>query len=279
MDRAKLAYWEALSVQLPSTPIPPPSAPSPGDLALYESFASRLAAAAGRPGPAALMLGVTRGIALMQWPPGTALAAIDWSLGMVRHRWPFDLMGRAAALVVGDWRQMPLRSASRDLALGDGCYAAMDSFAACDGLHQELARVLRPGGHFIQRCFLRPEQPERAEQVFEDLLGGRVGSFEIFRRRLAMAMHRPDRVAVSADEVWQAWHARVADTNQLAQRYGWPAQVFRNMDRWKGLRLRFPFPTLSEVRDMTQRHFELIECRYPDYEMGERCPMLVLRRR
>lgn len=279
MDRAKLAYWEELSAQLPTTPFPPPSTPSPGDLALFASLAARLAPAKRQSGPRALMLGVTRGIALMEWPAGTSLTAIDWSLGMVRHRWPFDAMRHPAALLVGDWRQMPLREACQDFAVGDGCYAAMDSFEACDGLHRELARVLRAGGYLIQRCFLRPEQPEPVDQVFDDLLAGRVGSFEVFRRRLAMAIHRPGRIAVSGDEVWQAWHERVADTDRLARSYGWPAQVFRSMDRWRGLRLRFPFPTLSEVRAMTQPDFEIIECRYPDYEMGDRCPMLVLRRR
>jgi hypothetical protein len=155
----------------------------------------------------------------------------------------------------------------------------MDSFEACDGLHRELARVLRAGGHFIQRCFLRPEQPEPVDRVFDELLAGRIGSFEVFRRRLAMAIHRPGRVAVSGDEVWRAWHARVPDAEGLARRFGWPLQALRNMDRWRGLRLRFPFPTLSELQDMTQRHFEMIECRYPEYEMGERCPTVVLRKR
>jgi SAM-dependent methyltransferase len=279
MDRGKLAYWEQLATQLPGKPIPAPSAPSAGDLALYASFAAKLAESLRGRAPDALMLGVTRGIATMAWPKDTALAAIDWSQGMVRHRWPFDAVSRAAVLIVGDWRQMPLGDASRDLVLGDGCYAAMASFADCDGLHGELSRVLRPGGHFVQRCFLRPETPEPVDQVFEDLFEGRVGGFEVFRRRLAMAMHRADRVAVSADEVWQAWHARVPEPDELARRFRWPQETFRNMERWKGLLLRFPFPALSEVRDMTRRHFDMIDCRYPDYEMGERCPMLVLRRR
>jgi len=279
MDRDKLAYWDQLATQLPGKPIPAPSAPAAGDLALYASLAAKLVESLGGSAPDALMLGVTRGIATMPWPEGTALAAIDWSQGMIRHRWPFDAVSHPVILIVGDWRQMPLRDASRDLVLGDGCYAAMDSFAACDGLHGELSRVLRPGGHFVQRCFLRPEKPERVDQVFEDLFEGRVGSFEVFRRRLAMAMHRADRVAVSASEVWDAWHARVPDPGSLARRCGWPQETFGNMERWRGLDLRFPFPTLSEVRDMTRRHFDLVDCRHPDYELGDRCPMLVLRRR
>src|ERR1700691_4807012 len=39
----------------------------------------------------ALLLGVTPGIAGMQWPEGSLLVAIDRSIGMVRDVWPGNI--------------------------------------------------------------------------------------------------------------------------------------------------------------------------------------------
>jgi len=51
------------------------------------------------------------------------------------------------------------------------------------------------------------------------------------------------------------------------------------IERWQGEATRILFPSLAQVRRLIDPYFELAEMRYPDYEMGDRCPMLVLQRR
>lgn len=279
VDYSKLAFWDALAEELPRLPLPPPpSSVSADDIEFFAFQAREQFAALRAHRLEALLLGMTPAIAAMRWPDPTALIALDWSSGMIRRQWPKSGLPAFAAPIRGDWRRMPLADACRDFAVGDCCQVSVDSFADCAAYHAEVARVLRPGGRFVQRCILRPETPESLDILFEQLFDGRLPNFEVFRRRLAMALHGADREAVAAGEVWRAWDERVPDRHALLARYGWPPQTFATLERWKGSAMRFPFPTLAELRELAGPALDLVECSIPTYEMGERCPRLVMRR-
>ena len=278
MDRSKRAFWEGVAATRSAQPVPPPARPSSEDISGYEACAEALAQSLDRRPPEALVLGVTRGIVSMNWPTGSALSAIDWSPGMIRKVWPDGDLGHHATPVIADWRQMPLRGASCDLVLGDGCYASLNSFADCIAVTAEVGRVLRPGGRFVQRFFLRPDAAESVDALFEDLLAGRIPAFEQFRWRLAMALH-PAREAVVTGDIWQNWRERIADPRMLCASLGWTERDTAVIDRWKGQDARLPLPTLGELREMTAERFELLECRVPHYAMGRQFPILVLRAR
>jgi SAM-dependent methyltransferase len=280
MDCSKLAFWDRLAAELPSLPLPPPpSRVSASDIEFFEAQARQVFESFRKGTLDALMLGVTPGIAAMRWPDPTGLAALDWSSGMIRHQWPRSGLPAFAAPIQADWRRMPLPDSSRDFAVGDCCQVAVDSFEDCAAYHAEVHRVLRPGGRFVQRCILRPERPESLDALFELLFAGKMPNFEVFRRRLAMAMHGSNGEGVSAGDVWRTWDERVPDRDALLERYGWPAQTIQTLERWQGSAMRFPFPTLPEMLDLAGPRLELIECNVPTYEMGERCPRLVLRKR
>lgn len=277
MDRAKLAYWDSRATRANGRPLPVPIRPAPQDADHWES---RLDALCGRTAPLrALLLGVTPSLATLRWPAGTALLALDWSAAMVRRAWPAAGLPAGAAAVRGDWRRMPLPDASRDLAIGDGCYAALASFADCAAVNGEVARVLRPRGWFFLRCYLRPAAPEPLDALFAALHAGQIGEFEIFVWRLAMALHGDGGQGVRTDEVWRAWQARVPDHRPLFERLGWSDAAHANMAQWGELATTIPFPTLDEVTAMAAPGFELLECSYGGYEMGDRCARLVLRKR
>lgn len=277
MDRTKLAYWESRASRPAGRPLPAPIRPTPEDAGFWES---RLGALCGSSEPLrALLLGVTSSIATLRWPARTELLALDWSTAMIRRAWPAAGLPAWAAAVRGDWRQMPLRDASRDLAIGDGCYAALASFGDCNALNGEVARVLRDRGWYFLRCYLRPAAPQDPDALFAALHEGRVGEFEIFLWRLAMALHGEGRAGVRTDEVWRAWRERVPDHRPLFDRLGWSDAAHANMAQWGELRTRVPFPTLDEVAAMVAPRFELLECSYGSYEMGECCARLVMRKR
>jgi len=279
MARDKRAYWERRSTLQTGRPTPAPIRPADGDIALYASWARTRGAALGRGRLEALMLGVTRAIAAMSWPQNTSLLAIDWSQGMIRRFWPAQEAPAGAGLAIGDWREMPIADASRDFAAGDTCYAALASLEDCARLHAELARVLRPGAWWVQRCFLRPEKSENLDLLFAELEGGRISVFEVFCWRLAMALHGGAGEGVRCDDVWRAWSKRMRDPRALLERLGWAPAILATIERWQGEPTRILFPSLAEVRGLAQADFETVEIRYPDYEMGDRCPMLVLQRR
>jgi SAM-dependent methyltransferase len=279
MDRTKLAYWESRARWLSAAAVPPPNQPTAEDFAGY---AARLRACAERVGERpldALMLGATGGIATLRWPVGTRLVAVDWSPGMIAKRWPAKGAPPGSTVVRGDWREMPLRDQSIDLAIGDGCYAALANFSDCRLLHDELARVLRADGWVVTRAFLRPERPEPVDALFEDLHSGRIGNLAIFRWRLIMALHGRNPAGARTGDVFDAWQARIRDAKQVIARNGWHPASLALMDSWKNAEVRVPLPTLSEVCEMIAPGFELLDCAYPAYELGRCCPILVLRPR
>lgn len=277
MDRSKRRYWEVRGTQVTGPPLPQPARPSDEDISGFEACAAALAQSLGRP-PEVLVLGFTRGIVSMRWPARSELVAMDWSGAMMRRIWPAGSLPRNVAPVIGDWREMPLRAACVDLVIGDGCYASQNSFADCATVTEEVWRVLRPAGRFVQRCFSRPDTVEPVDGLFDDLRAGRIAAFEQFRWRLAMALH-PAGEAVAAGKVWRTWHERVADPRTLCAMLGWPESDTAAIDAWNEQDVRIPLPALAELHALTEKRFEMLECRIPAYPMGPRFPTLVLRPR
>lgn len=226
--------------------------------------------------PRALLLGVTPEIASMQWPAATQVYGSDRSLAMIRAVW-----ARRAPHAVGAvntlWQRLPFGTACFDLVLGDGSFA-MEAFpAGYRRLCHALRQVLRPDGSVIARFYVRPEDPEAPERVFSDLRSGRIGSFHAFKWRLAMALYDARAHRVQLADIWQRWHDERIDAEALAARTGWAPEVIATIDAYRGARACYTFPALSELRPVLAAGFREEECRVPRYELGERCPILLLR--
>jgi hypothetical protein len=99
----------------------------------------------------------------------------------------------------------------------------------------------------------------------------------VFKWRLAMALHGGLEEGVRLADIWDAWHAAVPRPDELARRLGWPLPEILTMDDFRNVQARYTFPTLAEVRAFAAARFEERGCHFPEYELGERCPTLVLR--
>ncbi|MBN1868390.1 class I SAM-dependent methyltransferase [Candidatus Sumerlaeota bacterium] len=223
-----------------------------------------------------LVLGVTPELAGLRWPEGTRLWAVDFCRPMIRGLWPDGRLGLPALAVCGDWRDMPVFDSSIDIAVGDGCY---NVFQPPDGyrlLSAQVRRVLKPTGRVAMRFFVRPAENESLDVVFSDLLEGRVGNFDIFRWRLQMAVHGTTDEGTCQGDAWEVWNAREIDTDALAEKLGWSRAALATIDLWQGSRARLCFPTLNEVREALADDFVEIAHHCPDYELGDRCPALLL---
>lgn len=256
--------------------IGPPLRPVPEDLGLLQAFVARWRAARPDRGPArVLLLGVTPEIASMQWPADTRVYGSDRSFAMIRAVWPVRA-ACAAGAVNTLWQRLPFPPACFDLVLGDGSFA-MEEFPA--GYHRlclSLRQVLRPDGRLIARFYVRPEEPESADQVFSDLRAGRIGSFHTFKWRLAMALYDGRAQRVRLSDIWQRWHDERLDAQALSGRTGWAPEVIATIDAYRGAPACYSFPTLDELRATLAAGFREDDCRVPGYELGERCPILLL---
>lgn len=251
-----------------------PLRPSPEDLRVYEGrVAAWQQARPSRP-VRGLLLGVTAEIATMNWPAGTSLLAVDKSRPMVSNVWPRPAYGTA---ICADWRALPLGTGSRDVALGDGAFSMLPSPHGYQAFVRNLRRVLADDGVLVLRCYCSPDKPEPLAQVFADLHAGRIASFHGFKWRLAMALQRSADEGIRLADIWDCWSAEVPDADALAARCGWPVEVVRGIQIYRGVDARYTFPTLAETRRAFSPAFTLESLHVGTYELAERCPILVFR--
>jgi SAM-dependent methyltransferase len=227
----------------------------------------------------ALLFGVTPELAAMNWPDGARLLAVDRSEGMIRHVWPQTGLGVASHMIRGDWNALPIRGGSLDMVIGDGFYTPLNYPRDYLRLGSELFRVLRSGGAYLIRAFIRPDVAEGIDAVRRDLMAGRIGNFHAYKWRLAMALHGSLHEGVRLSDVWAQWHAMRGEADQLGMQLDWPAEEIATIDAYRGVETRYTFPTLTELREALHPHFIEQECHIPGYELGERCPILLLTRR
>ncbi|MGE3566992.1 MAG: class I SAM-dependent methyltransferase [Gammaproteobacteria bacterium] len=249
----------------------PPLRPAAVDVDFVRRAATRWVRRHGR-APRVLLLGVTPELAGLAWPSGTTLLALDRAVPMIAGVWPGDRAWRHA--VCADWRTPPLASSSRDLVVGDGALNALP-VSAWPAMLDALATILAPGGEMVLRAFLRPDIAESTAAVFADLQAGRIGSFHVFKWRLAMSLHGDLERGVVLDRVWRAWQAEVTDPAGIAAARGWSMETVATIDAYRDSPTRLSFPTHRELLERLGPFACAWEER-PHYELGARCPTFLL---
>jgi SAM-dependent methyltransferase len=250
----------------------PPLRPCPADVAVYEEAVRECSA------PRALLLGVTPEIATMRWPAGTELIAIDGSAGMIQHVWPRK-GGAWRAALRGDWLRLPLADGSCHVVIGDNPVHLPPFPGRHRAVLASVRRALAPDGILAMRWFCRPERAESLAQVFADLRAGRIGSFNAFKWRLAMALPYDPAEGLQWNAIWEAWNREVRDPAALLRDLGWPPEMLSTIEVNRGVTARVTFPTLREVEALVRESYEEVRSVVLDYELGERCPIVIARAR
>lgn len=217
------------------------------------------------------LCGVTPEIATMPWPFPIDLFAMDQSESMVRIVWPGDVGGLRQGRV-GNWLNPGLPDHSRDLVIGDGCFAFFDA-GGQRKLARALSQLLRPGGLFVYRLYAQADRRESLEEVLQATRAGLIGNFHIFKWRLAMALQPDSRSGVKQHDIWRACQEAALDPARLPQP-GWSARAAGTIRFYQGKESRLYFPTLAEFRNLLAESFQDIQVHFPSYELGERCPIL-----
>ncbi len=253
----------------------PPLRPSPEDVTLMEREVRAWSTFHAGASAVAVLMGVTPEVPSWSWPEGSQVIGVDRSLDMIRHVWPASARF-AAGVVAADWRAMPLRDGFADIVVGDGVFTM---FAWPSGYREILlavSRLLRPGGRLINRFHVRPDRSESVDAVLADLRAGRIGSFHVFKWRLAMVLHGEGSDGVRLGDVWEAWQACGIAEAELCRLTGWPHAVVASMHAYRDSDARYRFPTLAQVHELCAERFLVRTCHFPSYELGERFPIMSL---
>ncbi|HET6639868.1 MAG TPA: methyltransferase domain-containing protein [Gemmatimonadota bacterium] len=256
--------------------IGPPLRPSPEDVAVAEATLGAWGATTGRGDPRVLVLGVTPELCSLATLPVMQTIAIDRSMDMIRAIWPGALHA-GDSVACGDWRRLPLIDRSVDVVLSDGCLSTLPYPAGYVEVSMELRRVLAEDGHCVARCFVQAEAPERIGDVLRDLADGRIGSFHALKWRLAMALQQDPENGVVLARVWEALNDAEPDLAALSRRCDWPLDVVQTIDAYRAVGARYSFPSLDALCGLFgEAGFAVLDVVRPGYELGERCPIVVL---
>jgi SAM-dependent methyltransferase len=230
-----------------------------------------------RGAPRVLLLGVTPELYHLPWPRGTGLLAVDRSQAMIDNVWP----GPKDAAQCADWLALTLADGSRDIVLCDGGLHLLRYPQEQQRLVRILHGVLSDAGLCILRLYVPPSRRESPEAILEDLLQGRISSLDALKMRLWTAMSNSAAEGVELAAVWNAVQEAVPDLEALAANVGWPAAQIMTISAYRDSTVRYHFATVDQVRGLfcgDPGGFEVHDLKVPSYELGKRCPTIVLRR-
>ncbi len=230
-----------------------------------------------RGAPRVLLLGVTPELYRLPWPKGTDVRAVDWTQAMIDTEWP----GPRQAVQCENWLAMSLPGASRDIALCDGGLHLIAYPKEQRRLVSILHNILADEGLCILRLFIPPAQRETPEAVLGDLLDGKVSSLNILKLRLGMSLMESASAGAELGTIWRTLHEAAPDLDALALRIGWTPEHMRAVEAYRGSKARYCFASVDQVAEMfcrTPGGFKVRSVKTPSYELGDRCPTLVLQR-
>ncbi len=214
------------------------------------------------------MLGLTPEIVACDWPAGVKLSAVDHSPAMIEQLWPPAKGPADSSVILADWCAMPIESGTIDLVAGDGCYVLQtwpDGYAA---LTREVCRVLRPGGRYVIRVFLRPDVAESVADIADAFSAGSIGSVHAIKLRLLAAVHGINGVGSRLDDVWRAWKNMPALPQALAGQRGWTPEEIVGIESYAGMDARYYLPTLTEFRHSLGPDLQELECAFGRNELA-----------
>ena len=252
----------------------PPLRPWPDDTAAVQRVASTLGHAAHM-----VVLGLTPEIVGCDWPLDVRLSAVDHSPQMIEALWPPAKGPANSEVILADWCAMPFEPGTIDLVAGDGCYVVLSRPDGFDSLTRSVHRVLKPGGRFVIRVFLRPDHSESVADIARASAAGDVGSVHALKLRLLAALHGASGAGSRLGDVWQAWNSMRPVPATLAGKRGWTGEEISTLESYRAMDARYFLPTLAEFRQSVAPYFDEVGCTFGSNELGDRCPTLVLARR
>jgi SAM-dependent methyltransferase len=263
-------HWAGLARhwQLTGSPL----RPAPADVVGYQHFVDGWSGVS----PRVLLLGVTPELYRMPWPADRDFLAVDRTPAMIQTVWP----GPVTEVCQGDWTELPLPPASRDLALCDGGLHLLDHPVSQACLVKRLHEVMAPRGRVILRLFTRPERFETPTRVISDLMGGGVPNLNVLKLRLGMALQTSSSDGVGLATIWRYLREAGGDWETLAARLGWPLDHLQVIDSYRESPLRYSFLSRQETEALFLwgGGFRCLGYHESHYNLSERCPVVAFER-
>lgn len=253
-----------------------PLRPAPEDIQFYRDVLKVWSQKNARGSVRTLIFGVTPELHSLAQESGCQLLAVDRNPDMIKTIWP----GEDGTAVCCDWRDVPLPRGGTDVVMCDGGLHLIPYRDEQLALIAEIRRLLRKGGRVAFRLFLPSEHGETPEEVLADLAAGKIPNLNCLKLRLGTAMMSTSEEGVSLHDVWYQLRSfyNNAEWSSVAEKLGWEAEHLEVIESYRDSAARYHFVSLRQVVQLftegDKPGFELASIWYPEYPMGERCPLV-----
>lgn len=248
-----------------------PTRPSFEDQSIISSIIKRKRQATSS--TQAVVLGVTPEMIQLDWSEGTTIKAVDMNASMIETLYkPHDSFPTTVQQEY--WQSMSIESNSVDVVVGDGIFTPLGEIDGYHALFHEILRILKPDGFMVIRAFIRPDFAESIEIILEDALAGKIKHFGTLKWRLAMALVENNFCVIPA-EVHSAFNKLFPDRSRLTTLTNWSIEEINTIDAYQNMNTTFTFPTLSELKSISEIYVKIIDIKYGKYELSDRCPIIV----
>lgn len=225
--------------------------------------------------PRILSLGVTPEFYHLPWPEHTDYLAVDRNPDMIEAIW----LGPREQVLCANWLSMDLPQSSRDIVYSDAGLIWLAYPHEHRMLAEKLKYIMAEGGILLLRLISPPENRQPLNKIINDARNGLIGNLNVLMLRLLSNMQENSQKGAEWNRLCQLVNDIAPDIDELCCRlYSIPGPHFRTVP----LVSKQHYVSVPEVIDTFCQlvgGFEVLEIKYPTYEMGENCPTLILERR
>ena len=260
-------------------PADAPGVPCDEDLRPFAKYAEQLRRAETASGKPGLLLGATRQTADWCRENGLRVTMMDfceavaWDFASTYKEW------EGLEIILDNWLTTAHADNSFSWAAGDGVINAVGPGRNANHLFRQLRRLLLPGSIAILRHMLRSSPTPALSEVFAKLAMGGIHSFGAFRHQISHSVQSSFMDGVATRAVYRVLLESGVLDNDPKGRFGWPADQLARLEYWAIEGASLCYPTIEELRDLTETYFEELEISHGDYEMAGLSPTIVYRTR
>jgi hypothetical protein len=256
-----------------------PGEPSDEDLRVYSRYAFPLQGAQAATRKSGLLLGVTQGI--VDWCRKRALriTVMDFCAPLAQKLQSMHQDWDGLCTIIEDWLTTSQKDNSFCWAAGDGAVNAVGSGRNVATLFRQIHRLLLPGSIVIQRLMIRPSPTPDCGEILERAASGRIHGLGALKHQMAQSLQPSFMDGVQLCEVRNAILEGGLILHNSDGYYPWSHEPLSALDYCAIEGASLCYPTLEELRSLTQTDFEELSISYGSYEMAQLCPTIVYRTR
>ena len=179
-----------------------------------------------------------------------------------------NITGKRQA-ILGNWFTDIKVGPTQDVVLSDGSFTFSNP-QAFQNLSGIVKAIMAPGGVFVGRHFVKPDNQESEQSIITLASKGGIANFHIFKFKVAMSLQKSFSLGVKQGDIYDFI---TIHKNELSAIFN--DAEFDTLIPYKDQDVKMYFPKLNELKDIFKNNFSYLQVKTPGYLFGECCPIVI----